>query len=527
MSSLIPLIILCAAANADNAANLDSAPPYWLDTRRACGPLCLSFLEKYYGGTRSYSDIAKLSPPGPGGTNLSKLSEVAKQLGYYTLGFESNTDNLKRLKSPAIIHLNARDLSPKPGTVPTTHFVVVQGWNETEGLFSVFDPPSKYNNVTEEWISDRFSGAGLIVSNEPIGTFEQAFKPSSIWSSWLPELFTLVFASSVLLWIGWRPKRKQNSALVTASLILFLCGCAEEAPNENPYHVDKGEVRPGTTIYHTFKVVNTQEVPVRYTDFRGSCTCTNTLLGGMPLLVQPGEFAEAKVEVPIEKTSKDQRLLRTFYLSTDSKDPSFRSITLLLNADVRGLVSPIPQRIMFGNLSTRPDESKKLTVIEREPDVLKSFKSVTTDHSGVTVKREESSDDILSFNVTLGDHLPTGLLSANIVLTFDNADIQDVRIPVLAQIKSDFKTIPSKLVVRSGAGDYKMRVSSLSDKPIKVLKYDCPEGVSVEIKEEIPTICSLKVSVSEEHLAMLPSAITLHLDHPDERELRIPITQPK
>lgn len=527
MPGLIPLIILCAAANADNTANLDSAPPYWLDTRRACGPLCLSFLDKHYGGTKSYKEIAKLSSPGPGGTNLSKLSEVAEQLGYYTLGFESNTENLKRLKSPAIIHLNARDLTPKPGTAPTTHFVVVQGWNETEGLFSIYDPPSKYINVTEDWISDRFSGVGLIVSNEPIGSFKQAFKPSSIWSSWLPELFTLVFLSSVLLWIGWRPKRKQNIALVTASLILVLCGCAAEAPNDNPYHVDKGEVRPGTTIYHTFKVVNTQNVPVRYTNFVGSCTCTNTLLGGMPLLVQPGEFAEAKVEVPIEKTSKDQRLLRTFYLSTDSKDPSFRSVTLLLNADVRGLVSPIPQRIMFGNLSPQPDVSKKLTVIEREPDVLKSFKSVTTDHSGVIVKREESAADLLSFTVTLKDHLPAGLLSANIILTFDNADIQDVKIPVLAQIKSAFKTIPSKLVVRSGAGDYKLRVSSLSNIPVKVLKYDCPEGVTVEIEEDIPKICSLKVSVSEEHLAMLPSAITLHLDHPYEQKLRIPITQPK
>ncbi|QDU08742.1 cysteine peptidase family C39 domain-containing protein [Gimesia aquarii] len=524
MSGLIPLIVLCAASNTGDV--LDSAP-YWLDTRRACGPLCLSFLDKYYGGTSSYTEIAKQSPPGPGGTNLSKLSEVAEQLGYYTLGFESNTENLKRLKWPAIIHLNARDLTPKPGTVPTTHFVVVHGWNETKGQFAVFDPPSKYINVTEEWISDRFSGAGLIVSNEPIGSFEQAFKPGSIWSSWLPELFTLVFASSALIWIGWRPKRNKSRVLATASLLLLLCGCAAEAPNENPYHVDKGEVRPGTTIYHTFKVVNTQNEPVRYTDFVGSCTCTNTLLGGMPLLVKPGEFAEAKVEVPIEKNSKDQRLLRTFYLTTDSKDPEFRKITLLLNADVRGLVSPIPQRIMFGNLSTKPDVSKQLTVIEREPGVLKTFQSVSTDHSGVVVKREESSADLLLFNVTLGDHLSAGLLSANIILTFDNDDIQDVKIPVLAQIKSDFKTIPSKLVVRSGAGEYKMRVSSLSDKPVKVLKYDCPEGVSLEVKEDNPTICSLKISVSQEHLAMLPSAITLHLDHPDEQELRIPITRPK
>ena len=96
--------------------------PYALDGRRACGPMCLAFLDGYLTGRLRYEEAMERCPPGPLGTNLQQVRRAAEQLGYHTAAFqEATVSQLRRLPFPAILH--CQDASE------TGHFVVLLGWN--------------------------------------------------------------------------------------------------------------------------------------------------------------------------------------------------------------------------------------------------------------------------------------------------------------------------------------------------------------------------------------------------------------
>lgn len=88
---------LLAGDGVDNRVLVDN--PYALDPGRACGPICLAFLDTYYGGNRSCPEIAKLCPSGPEGTSLEQLQSAARQLGYETLAFDSAAKRLEAFRN--------------------------------------------------------------------------------------------------------------------------------------------------------------------------------------------------------------------------------------------------------------------------------------------------------------------------------------------------------------------------------------------------------------------------------------------
>ncbi len=129
--------------------------PYGVDSFRACGPMCLCFLDHYYGHVRPYSEIMAICPPGPAGTTLQQLAQGASRLSLSGVPFRCTAARLRDLVHPAILHLDRGSNG--------SHFVVAIGWSQERAKFSVFDPPNTLKEVSETWLTSQYSGNGLAI----------------------------------------------------------------------------------------------------------------------------------------------------------------------------------------------------------------------------------------------------------------------------------------------------------------------------------------------------------------------------
>lgn len=94
--------------------------PYALDGEKSCGPMCVGFLDRYFGGTRHYNEIVNLCPPGALGINLESAEAALQKLGYHTRTARLTAESLRDLRWPCIIHeANGAGLG---------HFVVCTRW---------------------------------------------------------------------------------------------------------------------------------------------------------------------------------------------------------------------------------------------------------------------------------------------------------------------------------------------------------------------------------------------------------------
>ncbi len=131
--------------------------PLMFDRQKACGPMCLTFIDKLSGGNSEYRDIITLCPPGAQGVSLLEIGNAARRLGYRATGLEYDLEDLKRLRQPSILHLQQE--SGKP-----SHFVVLVRWNQLSEKFEVFDPPGVLVDLTPRQLSNRYSGVCMIIS---------------------------------------------------------------------------------------------------------------------------------------------------------------------------------------------------------------------------------------------------------------------------------------------------------------------------------------------------------------------------
>jgi len=66
-----------------------------------CGLACLCTIVKYYGGETTQEKLQKELK----GPSLYSLLELAQSIGFEAKGFKADTENLKELKDPVILHV--------------------------------------------------------------------------------------------------------------------------------------------------------------------------------------------------------------------------------------------------------------------------------------------------------------------------------------------------------------------------------------------------------------------------------------
>jgi hypothetical protein len=176
--------------------------PYWLDDVRNCGPRCLQFLERWFGGQRSFREISTLCPPLQNGVPLEGLADAARQLGWGVAPFTSSARQLARVQPPAILHLKRPPHADPHDQWQQNHFVVLLAHDPGRNEFLVFDPPGSARTVSARYLGQRYSGLGLLVWRDAMSPVVPALARRRLW--W-PACFAAGFVAAAVALARFRP----------------------------------------------------------------------------------------------------------------------------------------------------------------------------------------------------------------------------------------------------------------------------------------------------------------------------------
>ena len=482
--------------------------PYASDPDRACGPLCLSFLDRYYRGENRYETVLKLCPPSNLGTNLEQVRHTAKTLGYQTSAFkDASLGQLKRLKYPAIVHLRNES--------GTGHYIVLLKWDRNAGVFRGFDPPAHYGDIDPGTIARYVTGLGLVVADSKLPRLSELLDDRVEPIQWAAT--GLLAASCVALFVydrrrkgdvRWHtPSRKASVALLVGlSLVASSIACSRDesersAATAEGRFVNLGTVRAGTVLKHRFEIVNTSDKPFKITKIDKSCSC-QAVAADVDRDVPPGGSTTVSVEVPTKGV--DGPLAQHVLVSTSSADPDFMSIQLTLQARAEARFRPIPSQIMLGKVAPRKSATAPLQVRINDHLLAERFRAAEViGNPFVTIERREQSPGELSFLVAINEQAPVGAISGQVRLRFDDPEYAVIDVPITGQKLGTMKALPQVLLVDRSAvppGTQRLRVFSTDQSPFRVTRVQSPEGVAVtwEQSADLAPSVDLQVKVGEE-----------------------------
>ncbi len=117
-----------------------------------CGVACLSTLTRFYGGYIPHERIREWSGTDADGTTLLGLYQGAEKIGFKTEAFEGNIEELKKLRTPCILHVVMDD--------HRQHYIICYGYHN--GQFIISDPADSVLWMKPEDLESIWSSKALL-----------------------------------------------------------------------------------------------------------------------------------------------------------------------------------------------------------------------------------------------------------------------------------------------------------------------------------------------------------------------------
>lgn len=480
--ALLAAIVMLACLHAPCAWAAEDPGNHWLDTSRNCGPLCLLFLDGYYGGGRDYESIVRLCPPKSHGTNLEELSQGASGSGYYTAAFRGTANQLTRLRYPAIVRYRLTDEEEASKRRTGDHFVVILGWNASQRAFRVFDPPASLASVPFVEVAGLFSGYGVVVGDRPLPPLEELLEPHWGWP-WLGFVAGLSLTTFAIVWLGLRAPRSMAVGLAMATVCASGCGTdppVVAALAKEGSQFDAGIISEGKAVKHRFRAYNTSDKPLRFERVESTCSCAKSIIGGQQT-VKPGGFAEIEVEVDTRGLRGSQ--VRNFIVVTDG-DGKSQFIKLELRAHVERPAEARPAAISVATVTSSEPFHRDVHVQLNRAELGRRFRGISSDNALVQVSLLEQLADRIDLRVALLAKRPPGTLRAAVRLAFDDPNFSELVIPVTGIVDGELRCTPARLLIQPAnvfvVQRQKVRIESRNNRAFRILSVECPSGVELD-----------------------------------------------
>lgn len=534
------------------------ANPLIFDSYRSCGPMCVAFLDKTFGGTRSYEEIALLCVPGPKGTTLEQLRAALNQLQRGALGFTAAPAELHNLRTPAILHLKRGD--------ENEHFLVCLRWNENSDTYSVFDPPITMTDWPAADVEASFTGTGLAVSDQPLTSLDDVFQVPAAkpWRlAFRVGLGMLVAAVAFRAARPWRraarPRRISPATVAGLLLVSLLAGCGRTpsakvdaaaqkvtarkvSADGRTVHV--GELPQGEPIKTELVVTNSSDRDFKIVHVEKSCGCQTVVLDNDGLVLA---HSAAKVQVEIPTSGAAGELSKTFVIHTDADDERFKRMQYTVEAQVSVALQAIPTELHVGNLLSTAGVVKRFEVQSVWPNLRQKFQKVLCNNPLIDVQMVGERPGALDFEIKLADGMPSGDIWGQVDISFDDPVFDRVTVRVTGRRVGDVAVIPARIQRESllalSGGRQKLRLNSRSGRALVVRDVQAPAGMRVEWDAALPpgptaflTLATEKPAIDDQaDLEAESSSLTneqpqgridyviVQLQHPDEPEIRIPV----
>lgn len=163
---VLPLIIVMAVTMfcllsdllAQNALPFVNKESFYSQVSRQedklCGPRSLKIVCQLLGIEANIEELARLSGMSEEtGTTMLGLYLAAQCKGFKAIGMRTNIEELSKLKTPSIVHINGN------------HFFVVECFEEDK--FRILNLPKEPYYLTKKELSQTWDGIVLIISRKP------------------------------------------------------------------------------------------------------------------------------------------------------------------------------------------------------------------------------------------------------------------------------------------------------------------------------------------------------------------------
>jgi hypothetical protein len=531
--------ILASAGHADDALSTTRTPqedptapsPYWLDDVRNCGPRCLHFLEHWSGGKRRFREVSSTCPAGREGVSLAELAKAARELGMGVTPFALSKGALPRLRSVALLHVKRQGDAEQQASWGADHFLVHLCYDPERDEHLVFDPPSDVRAVSRQYLAERFTGVGLLISDDgKAPELAAALRPRSQWPAVGLFLGAIVACGGGVVAHRRGVVRGSAAALLACVAAGTLPGCsAESEPTvDMSRNFDAGEVVEGTTIEHVFHVSNDSGQPFQVDKVVTSCTCTHSFLDEDTSPLAAGERRALKVEFNTqgERGKQEKRI----FVETDSADPQWKKIDYSVTAMVVREIQQIPDIVHFGTIE-RGKSVVRTVALEANADRWQEIVPRTIPGAHVRVEpAPHFSETRPVYSLTLEAPQINGPITDRVTFVYEKAGQQlEIVVPVQADVTGRLKALPRRITLtaldRSLGKSQRVRVSSPSGDAFRIVDIQVPAGVqrTGALNDASTTEHELSFSIDGAKLANVDGAIKITTDLAADSRLDIPV----
>jgi hypothetical protein len=548
------LVVICAIAVAQRQVVAETGlpeNPYAVDRNRACGPMCITFIDSYIVDNRSYQSICKACPPGPLGTSLNDIETALAGMGYYTKVVQVDLESLKQISHPSILY------SRKTNNSDMGHFVVCIGWDARRQVFDVFDPPATMAYVPESRMKDVFSGLALVTSRSPIDEDFGDTTTESRWSKWLG--WEICGLGSLLIIVGIRrtigKNARQRSAAVatsiTAVLFSFVAGCSTKADtkvSDESKHgvesvsvntqqpsiteierrtsesmIDFGTITQGVDLKAIFELTNKSERPFRITKIDRSCSC-QVIDVDPKFEIQPNGSIPIRIVVPTK--GADGVFEKSFTVQTDL--PTTEKIStqvLTIKANILAPVKSIPSQIMLGALPSNSGASRSIRIVTNPVALSSKFLRAMPSSNTIQITRQTKNSGMLTFDIEISKAIPIGNIDENIIFHFDDVRFPQFVVPVTGRVTGAYSVLPSEVSAHLLAmnGSMRFRVGNIHGKLFRITSIKTPDGLSANWDANAASASQHIISLTSASNIKLSGSVVIGTDDTEATAISIPI----
>jgi hypothetical protein len=485
--------------------------PFIADHNRACGAMCITFIDHYLDGNRGYEEVCRICTPGALGLSVREVAEGLETLGYFVQPLKVDVEDLKRITIPVIVYCK---LDNNQG-----HFIVSLGWNAEREYFEVFDPPGQFGGETPTELEKRFGGLVLAVSKSSLPDMDKMIQGKLSWTFWIGVLLCLV---GLRLFFNGPFCRHKLAARPAGAVVLLFCAVgvcgtscdrlssngrapkASEgvvqtaATTKGTYDVNLGTISAGEELRATFTVVNETSNPFRMLTVDRSCTC-HIVDTDLETPIPPHGNAQIAIFVPTG--GLEGPVEKAFTIVTDSTDAKYTRIPLMLRATVKVPLKCVPSQVMFGTVGPDTDRTRTLCLFTDPPELADAFTLATSTNDRVTIHLRNRQSAGLVFDVVLAADCPIGEIRSEIHFKFNDQKQSDLKLAVLGRRVGPVTVIPSRVYENdlALASETKLLIASSSGKPFTLRLASAPPGVTVMWDKQGESKRRYVVSVNIEH----------------------------
>jgi len=318
-------------------------------------------------------------------------------------------------------------------------------------------------------------------------------------------------------------------------VLALALGVAPADPLSSPTPAaDRGDVRTGPPLTHTYEVVHTGAGALTITSVESACGCLKPTLSKTTL--QPGERATVAITVNTLTQPPGANVWRTavryrVVTATPSVLPD-AELELKLTANLIREVSVTPPSLA---LSTSTEATQTLTVTDVRATPLTVLGATTTSpHLTATVRAATNANGVRTqtIDLTVTTTYPPGQADETVVLRTNDSGCPELRVPVRVtkRTAADVIASPENPEVRFARGQAEasvlIQVRRPDGKAVRIAKVECEHAaVRGRWPDDAAAVASVRLSVDAAKAAGKSGEATVKviLADPPGRELIVPL----